>query len=286
MAWVKSPYGMRPAVNFESTGEQVYGTKSAVVLNRANGERLVRAQYAKSRTMESAGHELQRRMRDRAATALRGLGSLGLSGVLVPGVTFPNDDAMNDFTTGLTLRGPAGYWGGVPTSLIQAVNARLIDAEHGSDTVRQRVADTFRATANSLAKQISDKQGFGLFGRSEAQDSQYKSLMEALKRLMQQFVEDYNRLPAPGTAAAGSSGPITNNGFAPQLLEATSSGGGFIPQKAALTADVGGLPAWAMPLGVVAGVGVLGYGFYVALKKKGRAAPVAGLRRRRRRSRR
>lgn len=283
MAWVKSPYGMRPAVNFESTETAVYGAKSAVVLNRANGERLVRAQYAPARAAEAAGHELQRRLRDRAA---RGLGALGLSGVLVPGVVFPNDDAMNDFTSGLTLRGAAGYWGGVPTSLIQAVNARLIDAEQGSDTTRQRVADTFRATANSLAKQISDKQGFGLFGRSEAQDAQYKSLMEALKRLMQQFVEDYNKLPAPGTTAAASTSPITaNNGFQPQLLEAqANASGGFVPQQASMTG--GGLPSWAMPVGIVAGLGVVGFGFYTAMKKKSTPAPVAGYRRRRRRARR
>lgn len=108
---------------------------------------------------------------------------------VVPGLRFTNDDAANDFTGGLSLRGPAGSWPGVPTATLTAVRAALGRSQ--KDPRLALLAQNFLQAAQPFADDISrNLQPFGLGGRSETQDSQYKAAMQAIVDAMTKYVSD------------------------------------------------------------------------------------------------
>lgn len=118
-----------------------------------------------------------------AAALQGGFSGLGYLGdVPVAAVTFTNHDAADDFVRGVTLRGSAGRWEGMSQSILSNVDAAISQAQGPRG---QLEVERYKAMAQPIATRISrDLQPFGMGGRSETQDLQYRSAMQELKNLM------------------------------------------------------------------------------------------------------
>jgi hypothetical protein len=123
---------------------------------------------------------------------------------LVDGVSFTNNDAYNDFINGVTLHGSAGKWSPVSTSLISQANAMIRDANASGNIDRITLATQLTDRIAASAQQVQQLQPFGIWGRSDAQDLQYKAAMQALKDALSDTVAQLGALVKQQAAVAAA----------------------------------------------------------------------------------
>lgn len=192
---------------------------------------------------------------------------------LVPEITFKNHDAYNDFIKGVTLRGTAGTWSGVSSGILSVLNSAITNVV---GIAGQTKLAEFQTKAQSIVGRLDQLQTYGLGGRSEGQDSQYKGAMTQLKNLIMEYAQKITNANKEDVAS-GSYTPTV------QTQALTSSGGS---QRQTTSTSAPASSPWKWPLiigGSVVGLAAIGgTSFFLLKKKKSPAAAVAGYRRSRR----
>lgn len=253
---------------------RVTGVSTDVHKSTAPEAFFLRAGMARTKVMNSRTYVLDNNsgMRGIPGGALNGLGGFMGFGdsTYVAGVVFKNDDAYRDLTGGVTLRGSAGTWSALPTSLLSDLTAAMSAA--ATTSAGQRAVDQLTQKLKDAAAVIDDKQHFdlGWGGRSDARDLEYLAAMKNFKTTVYDGIDSLNAITATAAkvkaaqaAAAGNPTDASGNSILDYMPKAPVSNTKDVGAPAASS----GLP---MPL-IVGGIALVGLGglFLVLRKKKG-----------------